>query len=167
MVINGSEIIAQRKCEFDKSQQTTSSKTANKKDLIEWQEIKLKGVSICLPKEFELKKVQGIDLSYDGYKDDDIELKIYTSKQAPIPIIYSKSTFKTESKYINGIYTWIWQNVEEDNDYKYVKGARFFIENKIDGEVIVIYVATNAVTKKDYMEELADKIFSSIKVKSK
>lgn len=163
IIVSSYNVVAQQKCDSKKLENSIVSKSPIQKDSVEWKEIKLDKISFCLPNDFKLKEIQGIDLSHKEYQDKDVVIKVFVGKQSPVPSIeQSYLTYKDQQKYVNGIYAWLWF-YEEKNEYRYIRGGRFFLENKLDGAVFTIYVKT----KEDNMKELAESIISSIKLKSK
>lgn len=132
-------------------------------EYIIWKQININNFLISVPKDFNVDKKMGTDLSYWKFKTPDLHFTVFTGSRSPKPSIVEVElpTFEEQSQTINNIQTTIWKYKYESKKFKYpfVWVAYYYINN----EILVIYLKSNTENTK----ELANLIFKSVKFLNK
>lgn len=133
-------------------------------DCKDWEEINLKTVTFCLPKEIKQVKVRCIDTPCFSFRSENSELDIEISDSTTWDS-YGRQLPSFTYKYITveGVsLAAMWFYEKEQYGYKYVYGARFLIDKSTN------YAAAMILRFKDIKDkDTAERIFTSVRLKPK
>lgn len=144
----------------DKKAAVEIEKDLHQEDYKDWQKIESGAYSFYAPKDFNLTKKRGADAEYFIYKSKDVDFTIVEGPYAPdpSPTPTKGKNVKYKSLLIDKVPVRICSYEYESDDYKYVRAIRFQ-PPKWKG----IWVAISLHSKDAKGQELAEKIFLSIK----
>lgn len=129
-----------------------------------WQKIKLKSLSLKIPVELKQKNVNCFDSECYAFESEEIYLSIDVSSAVGYPTSQKRyASFLEKTVEIDGSFGKIWhfeENKETDPNYKFKSGVVIFSE-KDKGSKVGISIFSKDLA----IEELAEKIFKSIKLK--
>lgn len=141
----------------------TASKAASleptRKNLEKWKNVRLKLISLCVPEEFQLMKVECIDSDCYRFESDDFVLGIDDDNSAQYPSVqkkfpsYKENHFETEW---GTAWTWSYEN---NGDIKFISGARFTFN---DNRNMIVTLAL--VSKSKAVEQLGEAVFRSVNI---
>lgn len=126
-----------------------------------WNLVTLRDLSFCSPFEASFTDVKGIDLSFKRYRGKEGTIDIYSGPNSPriSGVEQQLSTYKEKSEWINNIWAYIWQYKDETGNLGYVAGARFYLENRADGDGVLVFLSSTNVE----LQNQSEKIFKSVR----
>jgi hypothetical protein len=130
-----------------------------------WRLIKMENLSFCSPFDISFDEVSGIDTSPKRYSGKEGVVEIYFGPNSPrvggpeqkLPSYHEKSLW------IDNVWTFVWQYKDEKGKLGYVSAARFYLENKKEGDAILIFISSPGAD----LQNQSSKVFNSVRFASK